>query len=111
MSAPKKTVEFSPDARADFTDILLSTLAQWGLEQCDRYEAALLQGIATLGDFPEKGAHRDDLVPGYRAQPIEHHVAYDRIKGTSSKSFASCTSGQRPHINSAPDRARRSTET
>ena len=81
MSVPKKAVELSPDARTDFTDILMYTLSHWGAQQRDRYEAALVRVIAALGDFPEMGTRRDNLVPGYRSQPVEHHVIYYRIKG------------------------------
>ena len=81
MSVPSKSVEISPDARADFTAILMYTLAEWGVEQCDRYESTLLRAITALGDFPEMGTRRDKLGPDYRSQPVEHHVLYYRILG------------------------------
>jgi toxin ParE1/3/4 len=80
MSSPSRTVILSPDARADFTDILLYTWQQWGEDQRDRYEAILTQAIAALAEFPEAGALRPLLFPGCRVRVVELHILYYRIR-------------------------------
>lgn len=85
MSVPSWSVDLSPEARVDFTDILLYTQEQWGEEQRDRYQATLQQAIAGLADFPKAGVRRDRVVLGCRVRPVEQHVLYYRIEdGTIS---------------------------
>ncbi len=81
MSSPRRTVILSPDAQADFTDIRLYTLQQWGENQRDRYEAALQRAIAALADFPEVGVRLPRLFSGCRVRPVGRHVLYYRIMG------------------------------
>lgn len=63
MSAPRKPVVLSPDARADFTDILLYTWQQWGEGQRDRYEASLKRAITALAEYPDAGVRWPRLFP------------------------------------------------
>jgi toxin ParE1/3/4 len=81
MSSPKRTVIVSPDARADFIDIRAYTLQQWGEDQRDLYEAALLRAVTALADFPEVGTRKPQVFPGCRVRPVERHVLYYRILG------------------------------
>lgn len=70
MSSPERTVFLSPNARADFSDILLYTLQQWGEDQRDRYEALLTRAIAGLADFPDTGPRRPRLIAGCRVRAL-----------------------------------------
>ena len=79
MSARKRTVSLSPDAQDDYDGILLYSLVHWGEERTQQYQAALDRALAELADYPEVGARRDELLPGYRARPVERHVIYYRI--------------------------------
>jgi len=79
MSVPRKTVVLSPDARVDFTDILLYTQREWGEEQAHRYEAILEQAIAALADHPEAGVRQDIIYLGCRIRPMERHVLYYQL--------------------------------
>jgi toxin ParE1/3/4 len=81
MSSRSRTVIFSPDARDDFTAILLYTRQQWGEAQRDLYQASLERAIAALADYPEAGEQRPRLFPGCRARRAERHVIYYRIAG------------------------------
>ena len=81
MSARSKTVVLAPDARVDFTDILLFTLRALGDEQSVRYEALLVRAMSDLADHPEIGVRRDRLFPGCRIRPVEQHVLYYRVAG------------------------------
>jgi toxin ParE1/3/4 len=80
MSAPKRTVELSPDAEQNYDDILLYSVLNWGETQMQIYQVALDRAIETLAEFPEAGARRDRLFPGCRIRPVEHHVIYYPIK-------------------------------
>jgi toxin ParE1/3/4 len=79
MSSRKRTVSLSPDARIDFTDILLYTRQEWGEEQRDRYEAALVHAMANLADYPDLGERRPGLFSGCHAHVVGRHVLYYRI--------------------------------
>lgn len=83
MSAPKLPVVLAPRARRDFDDILLYTLQHWGEEQEAAYAAALSRALALIGENPAIGRVRDDLRPGARTFPVEHHlIIYDVREGT-----------------------------
>lgn len=79
MSFRKRTAILSPDAQADFSDILLYTWQQWGEEQRDRYEAILVRSIAALAEVPESGAPRPRLFPGRRVRLAGNHLLYYRL--------------------------------
>ena len=79
MSSRKRALVLSPDARIDFTDILLYTWQQWGEEQRDRYEAMLEQALSRVADYPDIGEHRPGLFPGCHAHVVGRHVLYYRI--------------------------------
>lgn len=80
MSSRKRAVILSPDAQADFTDILLYTWQEWGEEQRDQYEATLTQAITGLAHYSEIGERRPGLFQGCRARLVARHVLYYRIR-------------------------------
>jgi toxin ParE1/3/4 len=79
MSAPDRRVVFTPDARADFTSILLHSADQWGDRQRDIYAERLTSAIHDLARFPHLGPAREDLSPGLRSHRVEQHVVFYRV--------------------------------
>jgi toxin ParE1/3/4 len=79
MSAHRPSVTLKPAARRDFRSILAYTTSQWGTTQRDEYRAAMNRALETLGANPEIGKAREDLSPGLRSYPVEHHVICYRI--------------------------------
>ncbi len=73
-------VRFTKAAEQDLEVIADYTVAQWGLEQCDRYLDALEASCQQLGVNPSLGRSCDSIRPGYRR--IEHgkHVIFYRIE-------------------------------
>jgi toxin ParE1/3/4 len=66
-------------AKRDIDDALLCTRTRWGIDQRRRYRARLYQAMRSLLDYPELGASRDDLFPGCRNLPVEHHVVFYHV--------------------------------
>jgi toxin ParE1/3/4 len=79
MSARKLPLTLAPDARTDFSDILLYSAQQWGTRQRNTYRAELLRGFAAIRDHPQLGTTREDLGPGIRSRLVEHHLVYYRV--------------------------------
>jgi toxin ParE1/3/4 len=80
VSVPRRPVRLSPDAQRDYDNILLDSFQTWGESQMLQYQAALDRGLIRIGDYPEIGVRRDQLLPGSRSIRVEHHVLYYRIK-------------------------------
>ena len=80
MSARKRPVRLAPDAQRDYDDILLHSFLTWGETQMQHYRSALDRGLVAIGDHPEIGRPRDQLLPGCRSLQVEHHELYYRIK-------------------------------
>lgn len=78
MSAPKREVLLSPEARVDFTDVDLDSLRRWGVAQRDRSITRLERANAGLADYPESGARRNGIFPGCPVIAVARHVVYDR---------------------------------
>lgn len=83
MSVRRRQLVLSPQARTDFSDILLESRRQWGTSQRVKYKATIDQALNRLSDYPEIGLPRDDVQKGLRALVIEQHVIYYRILETS----------------------------
>ena len=49
-------------------------MRQWGDQQWETYEAALLRALVALSEHPFLGRARDDLRPGARSFPVEQHL-------------------------------------
>ncbi len=81
MSAPNKPADLAPEARIDYTEILLYTLGTWGERQMDDYSDRLEQAFVTIGSNPDIGRRRDALRPGLRSFPVGQHVLFYRVDG------------------------------
>src|SRR5687768_7263837 len=78
MSARRRAVRLTTDARADRDDILLYGLLSWGEAQMRDYESALDRAIQRLAVCPNLGRARDEVFPGCRSLVVEQHVIYYR---------------------------------
>ncbi|MEA2514607.1 MAG: toxin ParE1/3/4 [Thermomicrobiales bacterium] len=69
----------APEARHDLADILVYSERLWRRRQRSIYRAALRRGFETVRDNPDIGTAKDEIEPGMRVHPVEHHVLYDRL--------------------------------
>jgi plasmid stabilization system protein ParE len=76
MSAPRPGLIIAPRAQRDFRSIRLYGLREWGTARADAYQAALVKGFERSRDYPPIGKARDDLEPGLRTWPAQHHVLF-----------------------------------
>jgi toxin ParE1/3/4 len=63
-------------ARKDLEFIWDYTLQQWGINQAERYFAALFDCFEDLTRNPNIGKPRDDVLPGTRSFPQGRHVIF-----------------------------------
>lgn len=80
MSAHRRPVVISPEAQADYDDILLYGATTWGDAQATRYQTTLDLAMEEVGNFPEIGQQCHDLYAGCRRLPVERHVVFYRIE-------------------------------
>ena len=66
-------------ARNDLEIIWDYTLEQWGIQQAERYFAALFTCFDDLARNPHMGKQRDDVMPGTRSFPQGRHVVFYEI--------------------------------
>jgi toxin ParE1/3/4 len=76
MSVSKRAIRLTPRARRDYERILLSSRRVWGENQSLVYQSAIARVIDLLGDHPQVGRPRDDLLSGCRSIQVEQHVIY-----------------------------------
>jgi toxin ParE1/3/4 len=79
MSAHSRGYLLAPRALNDFTDILLYTELNWGIEQRVAYQTVLLDAFQRVSETPFIGASRDNFEPGLRSFPVEQHVLIYRV--------------------------------
>jgi toxin ParE1/3/4 len=79
MSARRRRLIFTPEARQDIRDILLYTEGRWDKRQRSIYKAKLDQGMQILHRFPFRGEARDDVSLGLRGLLVEAHLIYYRV--------------------------------
>jgi toxin ParE1/3/4 len=80
MSAHKPRVIFAPNARTDYSNLLLHSQRQWGKTQRATYKAQIERVLAELSEFPQLGRARDDISFGLRSHPVGSHLIYYRIE-------------------------------
>lgn len=74
MSARKRRIVYSDDARTELSNILLYTEDQWGKSQRATYRRLILDTLRRLAQSPSLGRSRDDLSVGMRSYPVGSHV-------------------------------------
>jgi toxin ParE1/3/4 len=73
MSAHKRRVRLSPDARDDLKDILKYSSQQWGARQGEQYRERLLDGIDEIAIFPLIGRSRPEYGEEVRSRKISSY--------------------------------------
>lgn len=76
MSARRRRIVYSDDAKAELSDIFLFTEEQWGKAQRRIYKQLILSTIRRLSQSPLLGRPRDDVSVGLRSFPVGNHVLY-----------------------------------
>ena len=76
MCAHKPTVRLTPNAKADFQNILAHTRRMWGGEQKADYRMVISGALRRLGEFPDIGEDREDLFQGCRMLSVGQHVVF-----------------------------------
>ena len=69
----------SPAAKRDLESIWKYTLAEWGLEQADRYTDLLTAAFQALAESPKSAPACDHIRQGYRRRNVERHMIYFRV--------------------------------
>lgn len=69
-----RPVVFSPEAQDDLRQLSLHIAEQSGAARAVAYLDRIEGWCFGLGDFPERGARRDDLWPGLRTTSFERRV-------------------------------------
>jgi len=76
MSAPKRRLELSRQAKEDFRDILSYTLTTWGESQLAKYRASINDALHVIMDNPLAG--RPSVKPTLKVMVVGHHRIYYR---------------------------------
>lgn len=69
-------------AEADLTEIL-DYLDEHSAQAADRLVLAIDERCRLLGEFPEMGRRRDELIPGLRSVVAEKYVLFYRVTATA----------------------------
>ena len=76
MSSPKRRLELSQQAKADFRDILSYTLTTWGESQLAKYRASINDALHVILYNPSAG--RPSVKPNVKVLAVEHHRIFYR---------------------------------
>lgn len=79
MSAPKRRVVLTDDARDDLESIALFGLPVWGEAAVDAYHSEIAEVLSSLVRFPRMGHRTDELPAGVFAFSVAQHVIYYRF--------------------------------
>jgi toxin ParE1/3/4 len=77
----QKTINFTPEAKADLKEALDYSAREFGVAQAEIYFQKISHRLNLLLHYPELGIKKDEIRKGYRALVCESHVAYYRIFG------------------------------
>ena len=82
MSSPKRRIELSQQAKADFRDILAYTLTTWGESQLAKYRASINDALYVILHNPSAG--RSSMKPTLMVLAVGHHrIFYRTIDDTT----------------------------
>jgi toxin ParE1/3/4 len=76
MSAHRRRIVLTDQAKADLRDILNFTARRWGKAQRSAYRQLIRNTITTLQSSPSLGRSRDHLSVGLRSYPAGSHLLY-----------------------------------
>jgi toxin ParE1/3/4 len=81
MSGPELALEVSPQAEQDLAEIQAYTLAYWGIDRTQVYEAELFSCMALIQANPHLGKSSDRLGASVRILRIRQHRIVYRLTG------------------------------
>ncbi len=70
----------SPEAQKSLKQIKSFSVKQFGLDRAKRYLNEILLAFRELGENPDRGIIRDELMSGYYSYFVGSHTIYYRIK-------------------------------
>lgn len=76
MSAPKRRLVITAEAKANLSNILRYTTQQWGRQQRSVYRAKIMDSLQALARHPDIGRVRSELAGRPHSFPIGQHVVY-----------------------------------
>lgn len=65
-------------AKQDLVEIYQYSWAKWGVEQADKYLAAIDDAIVQVLHYPHLGSSRDEVLSGNRVVFVGRHAIYYR---------------------------------
>ncbi|MFB9979895.1 type II toxin-antitoxin system RelE/ParE family toxin [Mesorhizobium kowhaii] len=79
----KRTVRFSPKAKADLDQIWDHSLKEWGPERAEAYIHAIRSIINLIGQFPAMAKNAENIRPGLVKHAVGSHVQFLRMANRS----------------------------
>ena len=83
MSCHDLTLKFTLKSRRQLEDIYLNGILRRGEQQAETYQTRILNVCETLRMNPMLGTRRDDIRAGFRSFPVEQHVVFYRVRGST----------------------------
>ncbi len=74
-------VDLSPKAKSDLSDIWDYTLAEWGIDQAEKYVRKLWAAMQTQARDPSTSTEISDVRKGYRKLRSGSHVIFFKLAG------------------------------
>ena len=79
----KRTVRFSPKAKADLDQIWDHSLKEWGPERAEAYIHAIRSIINLIDQFPAMAKNAENIRPGLLKYAVGSHVLFLRMANRS----------------------------
>ncbi|TPN50833.1 MULTISPECIES: type II toxin-antitoxin system RelE/ParE family toxin [unclassified Mesorhizobium] len=79
----KRTVRFSPKAKADLDQIWDHSLKEWGAERAEAYIRTIRSIINLIDQFPAMAKNAENIRPGLLKYAVGSHVLFLRIADRS----------------------------
>lgn len=81
MAPPRRPVIWSPEARADLSEIWGYYAKVGGRNRADNIVRAISDASRLIEDHPLAGRTRDEIRPGLRSIAAHPHVIFYRLRG------------------------------
>src|SRR5262245_32447821 len=95
MVDPSRPVIWSPEARADLSEIWVSYVRLAGPRTADKIVTQIVRACRVLEDHPFAGRARDELRPGLRSVVVRPHVAFYRVTENEHAEIVRVLDGRR----------------
>jgi toxin ParE1/3/4 len=95
MAGASRPVTWSPEARADLSDIWNHYAQVAGRQAADNVIRGIGQACRSLDDHPYGGRARDEVRPGLRSVVARPHVVFYRVTKDETAEIARVLDGRR----------------